>query len=284
MPGCNAVLEDGTRVINQSSFLKMIGRTPRPKAGQGSASLDEMPPFLPSNNLKPFISSELALSTNPIAYRPLINVTSGYKGMAFGYRAEILPMVCYTYLDADKAGKILGSQRHIVKAAEAIIRGLATVGIIALIDEATGYQEIRDRLALQKILDAYLLKELAAWAKRFPDEFYQQIFRLRNWEWKGMKVNRPGVVGRYTNDLVYERLAPGILEELKARMPKTESGRNKGLLQQLLTEDVGHPALAQHLHAAIALMKASKDWHSFTMMINVALPKKSGQLPLILAE
>jgi len=40
---------------------------------------------------------------------------------------------------------------------------------VALVDEATGYQEIRDRLALQAILDRFLRKELAAWAKRFPD-------------------------------------------------------------------------------------------------------------------
>jgi hypothetical protein len=71
---------------------------------------------------------------------------------------------------------------------------LADVGIIALVDEATGYQEVRDKLALQAILDAYLRKELAAWAKRFPDTFYRQIFRLRSWQWKGMKVNRPQVV------------------------------------------------------------------------------------------
>ena len=32
-------------------------------------------------------------------------------------------------------------------------------------------------MALQAILDAYLRKELA-WAKRFPDEFDRQIFRL----------------------------------------------------------------------------------------------------------
>jgi hypothetical protein len=62
------------------------------------------------------------------------------------------------------------------------MRGLAHVGIIALVDEATGYQDVRDRLALQAILDAYLRKELAAWAKRFPEEFYRQIFRLRDWQ------------------------------------------------------------------------------------------------------
>jgi len=49
------------------------------------------------------------------------------------------------------------------------VRGFARVGIIALVDEATGYQEVRNKLALQAILDAFLRKELAAWAKRFPD-------------------------------------------------------------------------------------------------------------------
>jgi hypothetical protein len=284
-----AVLEDGTRVISQSSFLRALGRSIRPTAVQGSASLqraieenvglEELPPFLPSQNLKPFISKDLMESKNPIAYRPIV----GGK-LAFGYKAEILPMVCYAYVDADKAGKTLKSQKNMVRSAEVIIRGLATVGIIALIDEATGYEKVRDRLALQKILDAYLLKELAAWAKRFPDEFYIELFRLRNWQWKGMAVNRPSFVGRLTNDLVYERLAPGILHELQTRNPVLESGHRRGRHHQLLTHDVGHPALAQHLHASIALMRASNNWHSFLMLMNKALPKKSGQLPLLLED
>jgi hypothetical protein len=161
---------------------------------------------------------------------------------------------------------------------------LATVGIIALIDEATGYQQVRDRLALQKILDAYLLKELAAWAKRFPDEFYIELFRLRNWQFKGMIIKRPGYVGRLTNDLVYERLAPGILKELQARNPVTETGHRRHRHHQWLTHDIGHPALSQHLYATVALMKASKDWHSFMMLIDRALPKKSGQIPLLLSD
>ena len=74
---------------------------------------------------------------------------------------------------------------------------------------------------------------------------------------------RPQGVAHYTNDFVWERLAPGLLAELKNRMPKDHKGRNKGRFPQLLTEDVGDPALAQHLHATIALIRASKDWHSF---------------------
>jgi hypothetical protein len=123
----------------------------------------------------------------------------------------------------------------------------SSAGIIALIDEVTGYQEIRDREALQQILDKYLRKEYAAWAKRFPDDFYREMFRLRGWQWRGMKVNRPSVVGRYTKDLVYSRLAPGIPEELERHNPKDDKGNRKSKHHQWLTEDIGHPALAQHL-------------------------------------
>jgi hypothetical protein len=107
------------------------------------------------------------------------------------------------------------------------MRALAHVGIIALVDEATGYQEVRDRLALQEILDKFLLKEFATWAKTFPDEFYKEIFRLHGWQWRGMKVNRPQIVAHYTKDLVYARLAPGILAELEKRNPKDERGYRK---------------------------------------------------------
>ena len=89
-----------------------------------------------------------------------------------------------------------------------------------LLTKQTGYQEIRDRGALNRILDKYLLTERAKWAKRFPDEFYKEIFRLRGWAWQGMKVNRPQMVGHYTNDIVWDRLAPGVREELERLNPR----------------------------------------------------------------
>jgi hypothetical protein len=125
-------------------------------------------------------------------------------------------------------------------------------------------------------------KELATWAKRFPDEFYEHIYRLRGWKWKGRGKNPPQVVASYTKDIVYARLAPQILKELELRNP-IEGGRRKGAHHQLLTDDVGHPALAQHLHAVVTLMRVSKNWDQFKMMLNVAHPKRKDtlQLPLM---
>ncbi len=270
-----AVLSTTKRVLSQGTFLTSIGRSRTPKAGTGGMGIvDGLPFFLAAKNLKPFITEELRASTTPVLYR-----TKG-GARALGYDALLLPGVCEVYLAARDAGALLASQEHIAKRCDLLMRGLARVGIIALVDEATGYQEIRDREALQAILDRFLRQELAAWAKRFPDEFYEQIFRLQGWEWRGMKVNRPRIVAQFTKNIVYARLAPGILKELEAKNPMTEKGYRKAKHHQWLTEDVGHAALAQHLYAVIGFMRASETWRQFMSMLDMAFPKRGDTLAL----
>lgn len=273
-----AVLNTGQRVITQSGFMVALARARQAKGRQYYKGDVNLPAFLTAQNLKPFISNVLEVTSSQIEFRS----KNGHR--AFGYADDLLPEVCDVFIKADRAGKLKRSQKHIADRAHTIMKALAHTGIAGLIDEATGYQEVRDKYALQAILDKYLRKELAAWAKRFPDEFYRQIFRLRGWEWKGMKVNRPQVVANYTKDFVYSRLASGLLKELQNRMPKDEKGRNKGRFPQLLTEDVGDPALAQHLHAVVALMTASRNWEDFKRMLNVAFPKKGSNLEFNFVE
>jgi len=267
-----AVLEDGTRVLWQQGFLRAIGRTGRAAASAVTDASLQLPVFLRADNLKPLISMDLMEASAPIPFRPII---SSRGGISFGYRAELLPQVCNVFLEAEDRGVLRPNQRHIYERSKILVRGLAVVGITALVDEATGYQEVRDRRALEAILDRFLRKELAAWAKRFPDEFYQQIFRLKGWEWNGMSVKRPGVVGKYTTDLVYERLAPGIVEELERLNPKNQHGNRLHRHHQWLTEDIGHPALAQHLYALLGFMRVSGDWEQFYRMVQRAFPKKN---------
>ena len=89
-----------------------------------------------------------------------------------------------------------------------------SIGIIGLVDEATGYQGIRAKRALATILEEFIAEELQPWTKTFPYEFYEEIFRLKGWPGPD-GVKRPSVIGHYTNDIVYARLAPGVLDELK---------------------------------------------------------------------
>jgi hypothetical protein len=266
-----AVLEDGTRVLTQEGFLIAIGRSGKPAAGRGS-SLEKVAPFLEAQNLEPFINDDLRRSSTPIRFR---SPKGGGLGgnIAFGYPAELLPKVCDVFLEADEKGKILHGQKHILAQAKILIRGLAHVGIIALVDEATGYQADRGRRALEEILEKFISKELLKWAKMFPDEFYEQVFRLRGLTYDGVITKRPPYLGHLTNDIVYERLAPYVLDELKKLTPKDNKGRRKHKYFQRLTEHVGHPRLREHLAAVIALMKASSTWRRFYGMIQRALPK-----------
>jgi hypothetical protein len=279
-----AVLPNGLRLLTQATFLRALGRSRSPKAGTGVLSTVEGTPFfLQADILQPFISEDLLASTTPIFFIDL----NGRK--AVGYDARLLPNVADVYLkyrDACLAeGKPIAPRyANIIRACDAIMRGLATVGIVALVDEATGYQDVRDRQALQAILDLYLRKEFAAWAKTFPDDFYKEIFRLKKWQWMGMQKNRPQIVGRYTIDLVYSRLAPGIVKELRQRNPKDENGYRKSAHHQWLTADVGHPRLAEHLYGIIGLMRAHDDWDAFMKSVERAYPKRGPNLDMFIDQ
>src|SRR5690606_29336021 len=247
------------------------------KRDDGDAA-GKLPFFMNAKGLLPFISNDFL----PLAIAPLEYRHGQGGGVAHGINAAALPQICEVWLKARDAGALSKAQLPVAAKAEIIMRGLAHIGITALVDEATGYQEVRDKQALQAILDQFLRKELAACAKRFPDEFYNQMFRLKGWQRKDLTSSsrRPGAAGMYTNDIVYERLAPGILAELETRNPKNAKGNRKGKHHQLLTEDVGHPALAQHIHALIALMRASSSWDQFMLMLNTAFPKKNDTMLL----
>ncbi len=160
-------------------------------------------------------------TSRPIVFSPPTG------GRASGYDAELLPAVCEIYLQARDAGVLPRNQEHVAKQAEILIRGLARIGIIALVHEATGYQEVRAKNALALILEQFIAEELRAWVQTFPDDFYREMFRLRGLDYPQFNVKRPQYFGTLTNDLVYKRLAPGVLDELKRVTPRDEKGRRK---------------------------------------------------------
>ena len=270
-----AVLEDGTRLLTQEGFLKAIGRSGKPAAGRGS-QVEKVAPFLDLNNLKPFVNKELESSTFPMVFRPV----SGSR--AFGYKAELLPKVCEVYLKARDENKLLKSQKKFAVACDLLMRGLAHVGIVALVDEATGYQEIRERKALQIILDKYITDELAKWTKTFPDDFYKHLFRLKQTPYPtGEGGRKPSYVGHWTNDIVYDRLAPGVKTELKKKNPRNKlTGSRKHKHHQHLTRDFGHPVLTEHLSNATFLMASCTDWEDFKRRLNLAKPKYGNTLEM----
>jgi P63C domain len=259
------ILEDETRVLARAAFVRAIGRTGKVKGGRQFDEELQTPTFLTADNLKPYITSEIDGNSKPILFR--------WKGTEMiGYRAELLPDVCDVFQDAASAGVLRKNQHHIAEACRILGRGLTRLGIIGLVDEATGYQRDRADNALAKILEEFIAKELQPYIPTFTSEFYQEIFRLRGLEYPKDSVKRPQYFGTITNDIVYKRLAPGVLEELRAVTPRLSSGRLSKKLFQRLTRTRGYPKLREHLGAVLTMMQLSDDWKDFMRKLNRLRP------------
>jgi hypothetical protein len=263
------VLDDETRVLSQRGVV-VSGLGIQYSGGASRGGADRLTTFLQGKAISPYVSNELlVLVANPIKFRH-----SGGGRLAWGYPATILADLCDVVLSARKAGALQKQQEHIADRCEMLLRGFARVGIIALVDEATGFQKDRTKNALARILEAFIAKELRPWLRTFPSDFYQEMFRLRGMDYSADSVQRPPYFGILTNDIVYDRLAPGVLEELKRVNPKQESGRRRHRHFQWLTANKGYPKLREHLGAVVATMKLSGDWHDFMAKLNRFYPRQ----------
>lgn len=258
-----AVAEIDGRVVRLVVQREVVGLL----TGNKKGDLDR---YLRPKNLLPFVPEKFR--DKPLDQATYIVEMNGKK--AHGYDGEDIVDICRMYLDARKKNALLPNQIQLADRAEIIVTALAKTGITALIDEVTGYQQVRARDALQAYIDRVIRKELAAWAKRFPDEFYEQMYRLKKWSWSANSTKHPMLAAKYTADIIYSRLGPTVLEELRKVNPRTPKGHRKHKHHQWLTDDVGHPQLAQHLYAVIGLMRISDSWEQFKVILNRAYPKQ----------
>lgn len=265
-----ANLADGTRLMISRAFMTALGRP-----WKGTYKRTGLPNFIDAKNLSPFITKELLDVLEVVEFINLNGQT------VQGYRAELLQLVCDVYLDARRAGDVLtANQERVAAQAEILLRGFARVGIISLVDDATGYAKERASTELATILQAFVAKELQPWLYTFNSDFYEQLFRLRGLAAPKDSAKRPPYFGHLTNDIVYDRLAPGVKEELKRSIPKAPSGRPKGALHQKLTPDLGHPKLREHLASVTTIMKLSRTYDDFKSKLDRVHPRFGDNLSL----
>jgi P63C domain len=258
-----AVLDNGTRVLTQSGVMIALGRARQAKGRQYYDSDVDLPAFLTAKNLKAFIPSTLSVTSSQIDFIAL----NGHR--AFGYAAEMLPQICGVFIDAKNANVLTHMQEPIAAKALILIRGFASVGIISLIDEATGYQYERPRRDLEEYLKKFLSEGLRRWVRTFPGDYFKHLCRLKQVTLRpDMKL--PQYFGHLTNDLVWKRIAPGLLRALKER--RNERGNKSNKLHSWTSEELGKPELLLHLGTVVGLMKIHDDYDKFYAQLNKIAP------------
>ncbi|HVY30957.1 MAG TPA: P63C domain-containing protein [Polyangiaceae bacterium] len=270
--GC-AVLSDGRRVLSERSISVQLGHRRHPddyerrraEVEAGELSL----PVVISPRIRPFLSATAVQKLGkPIRYQ----LIEGFGIPAFGVEATLLADICEAFLAARDANVLLPDELPIADSAYRLMRALARVAIDALIDEATGYQVVRDRDELQRLLEKYVSEEFRPWNQFFPDEFYIELFRLRGITTDDVR-KRPAYFGHLTNDIVYERLVPGMLPKLQQVNPSNDRGRRARAHTQHLNSP-GADHLRKHLTGVVMLMKASANYADFKRALDRAAPKQ----------
>lgn len=134
-----------------------------------------------------------------------------------------------------------------------------------------------------RVLNAYIAKERLPWKKKYTEEYYEQIHRLKGWDYDPSKGRTP-FLGKITNDIVYMRLQPGVLDELRQKNPVTGRGHRQYRHHQFLTDNIGNPHLRSHLSFVINVMKGCNNWNSFIALLDRFKPRATGIQPDIFFE
>lgn len=277
-----AVIEwpDGTvqRVLSETGISNAILGNRSGASKRLKEAGAPLPIFAAPRQLKPFITQEFL--DGP--FRPIDYVDGGR--VVRGYDAQVLVAACGVWLRARAAGALQTQQLPKAQKAELLTLALADTGVVALIDEATGYQDARAKDALAKIFAQFLAKERQKWTLTFPLDFYREIYRLRGWRFEPWNTKRPQVIARWTDDFVYDRLAPGLTEELRQKNPVSDAGRRTHKHHQWFNPKNGHPLLREHISGVIALLRAADSWEEFKRKLNRVYPRYGATIEMDLGD
>lgn len=251
-----AVLNDkeNTRIISASAIFEAFDR---PRKGLNKRlEIDslQIPPFLAAKNLQPFITQDLLTILMQVEYQ------DGTK-IAKGYDAKILPKLCALYLEARRNNALTNSQEKFAIKAEILQTALSEIGIVVLVDEATGFQYSRKYDALRLLLEQYINDGIQKWVKRFPDKFFEELDRIYDNPTTTSRT-RPKYYGKFINTYIYEPIEKGYLKEELNKLNIKENGTRKARFHQWLS-DFGAGQLTIQIGRVMALLEISPDLYKF---------------------
>jgi len=230
------VLDDGRRIISRTGATSYL--TNRTGGGNLEHYLETqaVKPYLPKNISEKMIEFFLPEVTNK---------------KVRGITAEDFLLICKAYALARDTGSLTtDKQIAIAIKASMFLSACSKIGLIALIDEATGYQYERQQDALQVKLRLFLEEEMRKWERTFPEELWMEFGRLTHWD--GSVNQRPKYWGKLVVELIYEYLDPDVADWLKKHVPDPQHGRN---YHQWLSGQYGLKRLVEHIWMVIGIAK-----------------------------
>lgn len=262
------VLHDRRRVFHKRGMAKALGM----KSGGGNVFMRA----LDGKRLGSFIPQILrGKFDNPIVFKALGgDLAHGYEGIA-------LIELCDAIWEARKQGKLTKAQEFLGVQAEIIMRASAKIGIIALIDEATGFILDKRREQYRELFKEFVREEFRSWREEFPDEFFSMLYRLYNLKRNPAGNRHPQFFGKFIRRYIYTPLADSngaILEMLDEKNPVayTNGGRRYKLFQ-FLSDVVGLNAFRAHLWKTIGIGSAARTKEGFDRAFSVAFPQSGDQ-------
>lgn len=256
------VLDDESRVISMSATVKSLANDTN----------GDLAKYIGVKSLQPYISMDGVVSKIVEFNIP------GNPTKAKGIPAETFLDICSAYVSALTSGAPLTEkQRGIAVNCSILLSACAKTGLIALIDEATGYQYEREADALQVKIRAFISDELRAWEKTFPDELWEEFGRLTGWQ--GSLHQRPKYWGKLVLELIYDALDPDVAAYLKENKPAPRHGRN---YHQWFTEEYGVNQLVTHINQITGIAKICGTIDE--LRHKVALYYKKDQLQLAIGD
>lgn len=258
------VLDSMKRVIHKRGMAKALGM----KSEGGNVFMRAMSRKGLGSEIGEDLRSKL---DNPIVFKTLT------LDLGHGYDATILIDICQAIIDASKAKKLGAGQEALAVQAEIIIRASAKLGIVALVDDATGFIADKRREQYKELFREFIRDEIKLYDEpQFPDQLFDVIYKIYGLPRKADAKNHPQFFGRFIRKYIYEPLANSngaILEMLDERNPVVYvNGGRRYKMFNFLSEVVGMPALKAQLWQVVGIGNSVRNKAQFEKSFYTAFP------------
>jgi hypothetical protein len=251
------VLSDGRRVVACSDLVQALGgHGASASSGRRLARVPTVPEGL--------------LTDRVIRFR-----VAGDTEFAEGYDVGLLIELAELVLVARTAGVLKKKQLPLATSAEAIVRHCAAVGVVQLVDNATGYDKVKTRQLLQLRIQSLIADEVEEWVSIVPAEFWAQLARI-----EGVRVvpDRPPIRwASYVLAFVYDAVEPDVGRELR----RDGDGPRFSPDLHAWLRATGAKRLASRMRQTVVMMNSCTDLTEFQSTFAKVLHKGPLQLQLL---